>query len=142
MVEAKKEMASKNKPKFITILFAIISAIFLLVLSIMIFFVVITYFIAFWLFMQTKSWHILTGFEQICACVAFWLLLLLMVLFGIIMFWSALEVCADRDKNHIMSVFSGIVSFVALIIAIVALFDDSNSEVIQILNEIKGLLDA
>lgn len=51
------------------------------------------------------------------------------------------EIRAEKDRNYIISVFSGIVGFAALIVALIALFNNGASdEIIAILNEIKDLL--
>ena len=42
----------------------------------------------------------------------------------IIMWKAAKEIEREKDKNFIVSVFSGIVSFAALIVALVALFKE------------------
>lgn len=43
-------------------------------------------------------------------------------LFSIMLWKSAKEIQFSRDRNYIISVFSGIVSFAALVVALVALF--------------------
>jgi hypothetical protein len=40
------------------------------------------------------------------------------------MWKSAKEIETEKDRNYIISVFSGIVSFAALIVALVALFKE------------------
>lgn len=52
---------------------------------------------------------------------------LLLISFGaycIIMWRAAKEIETEKDRNYIISVFSGIVSFAALIVALVALFKE------------------
>ena len=53
---------------------------------------------------------------------------------------SANEIKAENDRNYIVSMFSGLVSFVALIIALVALLNDDTGEIVTILEEIKTIL--
>ena len=45
-----------------------------------------------------------------------------MGIYSVVLWKSAKEIEIERDKNYIVSVFSGIVSFAALIVALVALF--------------------
>ena len=47
---------------------------------------------------------------------------LVLVLYSFLLWKSAKEVETEKDRNYIISVFSGIVSFAALIVALVALF--------------------
>ena len=49
-------------------------------------------------------------------------LMAVLVLYSILLWKSAKEIETEKDRNYIISVFSGIVSFVALIVALVALF--------------------
>lgn len=53
---------------------------------------------------------------------------------------SANEIKAENDRNYIVSMFSGLVSFVALIIALVALLNDNTGEIVTILGEIKAVI--
>ena len=46
----------------------------------------------------------------------------LLVLYPLVLWKSAKEIETEKDRNYIISVFSGIVSFAALIVALVALF--------------------
>ena len=49
-------------------------------------------------------------------------LFIVLVLYSFLLWKSAKEIEAEKDRNYIISVFSGIVSFAALIVALVALF--------------------
>ena len=49
------------------------------------------------------------------------MLLIVIFLYSVIMWGSANEMKREQDKNYIVSVFSGVVSFAALIVALVAL---------------------
>ena len=49
-------------------------------------------------------------------------LVLLSAFYSILLWKSAKEIETEKDRNYIISVFSGIVSFAALIVALVALF--------------------
>lgn len=46
------------------------------------------------------------------------------LLYSLVIWGSATEIENERDKNYIISVFSGIVTFVALIVALIALKND------------------
>ena len=48
----------------------------------------------------------------------------LLVLYPLMLWKSAKEIETEKDRNYIISVFSGIVSFAALIVALVALFKE------------------
>ena len=43
-------------------------------------------------------------------------------IYSAVLWKSAKEIVIEKDKNYIVSVFSGIVSFAALIVALIALF--------------------
>ena len=49
-------------------------------------------------------------------------LFVVLVLYSFLLWKSAKEIETEKDRNYIISVFSGIVSFAALIVALVALF--------------------
>ena len=49
-------------------------------------------------------------------------LFVVLVLYCFLLWKSAKEIETEKDRNYIISVFSGIVSFAALIVALVALF--------------------
>ena len=44
------------------------------------------------------------------------------ILFGTILIGSANEIEREKDRNYIADVFSGIIGFVALIVALIALY--------------------
>ena len=49
-------------------------------------------------------------------------LFVVLLLYSFLLWKSAKEIETEKDRNYIISVFSGIVSFAALIVALVALF--------------------
>ena len=51
-------------------------------------------------------------------------LFVVLVLYSFLLWKSAKEIETEKDRNYIISVFSGIVSFAALIVALVALFKE------------------
>ena len=50
-------------------------------------------------------------------------LFMILVLYSFLLWKSAKEIETEKDRNYMISVFSGIVSFAALIVALIALFD-------------------
>ena len=50
------------------------------------------------------------------------IIIVLLVIYPIMLWKSAKEIETEKDRNYVISVFSGIVSFAALIVALVALF--------------------
>lgn len=66
---------------------------------------------------------------------------LLLAVFALLMRGIANDISWEKDRNYIVAIFSSIVSFAALIVALIALFNNGASdEIIAILNEIKDLL--
>lgn len=57
------------------------------------------------------------------------------------MFWQAgSEINNAKDSNYIANIFSGLMGFFAIIIAIIAILSDSSNEIIEILKNIESLL--
>lgn len=68
-------------------------------------------------------------------------LLLFSIALTILLICTAKEIDEEKDRHYIATVFSNTVSFVALIIALVALFQNNGAaEIIPYLEEIKELL--
>lgn len=65
------------------------------------------------------------------------LIFLLSLLIALFFRASANEIKAEKERNYIIALFSGIVSFVALIIALIAIFNDNSTDIVTILEEIK-----
>lgn len=63
----------------------------------------------------------LFAFENIFALIMVLLILFIVGMYAIIMWGASNEMRKEKDKNYIVAVFSGVVSFVALIVAFVAL---------------------
>lgn len=72
---------------------------------------------------NTLQWdgftNIVVSILTIAFCIVFAIVL---VLYAVLLWKSAKEIETEKDRNYIISVFSGIVSFAALIVALVALF--------------------
>lgn len=62
------------------------------------------------------------GFGSVATIIFMLGLMAVLVLYSILLWKSAKEIETEKDRNYIISVFSGIVSFAALIVALVALF--------------------
>lgn len=61
--------------------------------------------------------------RNIYALVMVAMILFILVMYSIIMWGASNEMRKERDKNYIVAVFSGVVSFAALIVALVALVE-------------------
>ena len=71
---------------------------------------------------NTFSWSSVT--ESISSIIVLLFMLIIVVtvaLYSILLWKSAKEVEAETDRNYVISMFSGVVSFAALIVALVAL---------------------
>ncbi len=65
----------------------------------------------------------------------------MIALFSLVLRGSANEMSIEKDRNYIVAVFSGVVSLVALVIALIALFQDNgNQQIIELLGEIKNVI--
>lgn len=73
--------------------------------------------------LQSLIWsefgNIVSNIIYIALIVVFWLII---IAYAFILWKSAKEIEEEQDRNYIISVFSGIVSFAALVVALVALF--------------------
>ncbi len=67
------------------------------------------------------TWHSINWFTNILAIIGMLLVCFIALLFAIMLRGFANEIEREKDKNYIVAVFSAIVSFVALIVAFVAL---------------------
>lgn len=63
--------------------------------------------------------NIISNIINIALVIVFWLII---IAYAFILWKSAKEIEEEQDRNYIISVFSGIVSFAALVVALVALF--------------------
>jgi len=72
-----------------------------------------------------ESWNTVNQFfTNFYACLILLFFFVMSVLFGTILIGSANEINREKDRNYIADVFSGIFGFVALIVALIALFHD------------------
>ncbi len=125
IVDADEEIKKKEGSKTLTSILAIFTGVFILAASVVLAIVVCVLF---------KFRGLFDGLYQFL----FWVFLISVVLLIVVLLISAFEIFKEKDKNYIVAIFSGIVSFVALIIAFIALFQDNGtSEIIEILNAIK-----
>lgn len=65
------------------------------------------------------------------------LMVILCVLLALLFRASANEIQAEKDREYIIALFSGLVSFVALVVAFAALFNDNTKDIVTILEELK-----
>lgn len=68
-----------------------------------------------------EDWQIILNIFTIATTV---LIGIAILLYSLVIWGSATEIENEKDKNYIISVFSGIVTFVALIVALIALKND------------------
>lgn len=68
-----------------------------------------------------EDWQILLNVFTIATTI---LIGIAILLYSLVIWGSATEIENEKDKNYIVSVFSGIVTFVALIVALLALKND------------------
>lgn len=112
----KKSSISDSFIFWISLFFRVIS-IFGIAICIIGFIAIIQYAI------NTAIWN--TANNIVANIFTFGIIGLFIITFGaycIIMWRAAKEIETEKDRNYVVSVFSGIVSFVALIVALVALF--------------------
>lgn len=68
-----------------------------------------------------EDWQIILNVFTIATTI---LIGIAILLYSLVIWGSATEIENEKDKNYIISVFSGIVTFVALIVALIALEND------------------
>ena len=69
------------------------------------------------------GWGILTNaIEMLTGIVIF----ISIILYSVFLWGASIEIMKEKDKNFVIAVFSGMVSFAALIVALVALFQGVN----------------
>ena len=72
---------------------------------------------------NTLQWDGFTNMVVSILIIAFCIVFAIVLgLYAVLLWKSAKEIETEQDRNYIISVFSGIVSFAALIVALVALF--------------------
>lgn len=122
MVNAQEQAESKKKSKFTMILFAVPAAILLFILSFVFILLTIAAVISLFKLFYTEIWESAILFNKISICFIYIFLIIIMILMSIISFFSGIEIMREKDRNYIVTLFSGIVSFAALIVALVALY--------------------
>ena len=70
-------------------------------------------------FMWNSAFSVITNIFFVLFITLF---LIILFLYSLLLWKSAKEIETEKDRNYIISVFSGVVSFVALIVAFIALF--------------------
>lgn len=77
--------------------------------------------IAFFRLMPSTIWTIENIAANIVVVVFFVIIIVLLLLVAIMFRGAANEIEGERDRDYVVAVFSGVVSFVALIVALIAL---------------------
>ena len=70
---------------------------------------------------ELETMQMLTIQIKICFYIVYWLVFLASLFFGIVFFACAKEILKEKDRDFIMSAFSNIIGFIALIVALIAL---------------------
>ena len=70
------------------------------------------------------AWGYTYIFNNVVALVFMTLICILLFLISVMFKGAANDIKCEKDRNYIVSLFSGIVSFVALIISFIALFKE------------------
>lgn len=70
---------------------------------------------------ELEAMQMLTIQIKICFYIVYWLVFLASLFFGIVFFACAKEILKEKDRDFIMSAFSNIIGFIALIVALIAL---------------------
>lgn len=125
MVKAQdiSEVEENKKRKFTSGSFAMLIMIAFYVFSIFVALLAASLILALVVSWNTLQWdgstNIVVSILTIAFCIVFAIVL---GLYAVLLWKSAKEIETEKDRNYIISVFSGIVSFAALIVALVALF--------------------
>ena len=77
--------------------------------------------IAFGSVVELENMQMLALQIRICIYIVYWLVFFASLFFGIIFLACAIEIIKEKDSDFIMSAFSNIVGFIALIVALIAL---------------------
>ena len=121
--QEKGESEANKKRKFTSGSFAILVTIAFRIFTVFVGLLSVAMLIAIGGVVDVFEWY---GFSNIFVGIVSILMLLifavLLGLFAVLLWKSAKEIETEKDRNYIISVFSGIVSFAALIVALVALF--------------------
>lgn len=125
MVKAQdiSEVEENKKRKFTSGSFAMLIMIAFYVFSIFVALLAASLILALVVSWNTLQWdgstNIVVSILTIAFCIVFAIVL---GLYAVLLWKSAKEIETEKDRNYIISVFSGIVSFAALIVALIALF--------------------
>lgn len=82
--------------------------------------IVIATVIAFIEFMGKETWVHLATDIKVSLNIVIWSIVIAMFVTAVIMALSAIEIWREKDRNFIISAFSGVVGFAALVVAIIA----------------------
>ena len=121
--QEKSETVANKNPKYTSSTFALLISITFRIVAVIGWLLTITIPIAVVNIVGKLVWNNVGNFTTNIISIA--IIVVIGVAIGVYSFFlwkSAKEIEAEKDRNYIISVFSGIVSFAALIVALVALF--------------------
>lgn len=88
------------------------------------------------------TWECAYIFNNVVTLAFMALICILLFLISIMFRGAANDIKCEKDRNYIVSLFSGIVSFVALVISVIALYQSDTSQIVELLTEIRSALTA
>ncbi len=139
-IDEVKEKANPKTPVFVGLM-AISTALVFVLLSVLSFAFSILFGLAFFKIFDIESWQTAKLWVKICFGAEYWLVIFAVFFFGMAFLASAIELFKEKDRNFVMSAFSGITGFAAFVVALIALFQSNGAtEIIPYLEEIKNLL--
>lgn len=137
----KAEENEISKSPFIISLMCFSILVISIVLSTLIVICCIALILAFTNFTESRLWQDLSCLWQIIASVVLVLTIINILSLAIVILLAGIEIYKEKDRDFIMSAFSNMIGFVALIVALIALFQSNGAtEIIPYLEEIKNLL--
>lgn len=125
IVKAQEEIQEKNNgaKNFTSSAFATITSLAFRGVAILGWIVAFAMIVATWNIFITLEWlTLIEVIKNIMIIVVGLALFLMIFLYSLLLWKAAKEIEKEKDRNYIIAVFSGIVSFAALIVALVALF--------------------
>lgn len=142
IVKAYKELENEKqeKSKVLISAMALFIAVLFAVIFVVIGFFIVAFVSSYISLAKDGVFSQLEGITAICVHVLFWLFVVALLVTAIVMLISTIEVYREKDRDFIMSAFSGVVGFAALLIALVALLFDNSTEIMEILLRIESLL--
>ena len=123
--QEKSEDEANKKRKFTSGSFAMLIMVAFRVFSILMGLLSVALFFAPVVSWNALQWKVFTNAVASIVTIVFCIVFAIILgLYAVLLWKSAKEIETEKDRNYIISVFSGIVSFAALIVALVALFKE------------------